>query len=226
MYPKSQKFFEDKLNISDTRPYTNVVLFNPEHTQFFLKKIRNLPLIEDAKNHSNERLNLVVKKSLDDLNIQQGAGNPSIQQAMAYKIIFSQNFDERSFDLIKDYFSKIINQDDIVWGTLTDPEIVYRKSWHKYFDTIYWVSLWSFFLLAWCLIFEPILKLIKISSFLSQKYQRRKNIAVKTLIIYFVPMILMAVSIVRTPSAFSIFFAAVVGLLLINSIRLNIRSQN
>lgn len=169
--------FEKKENHS----YFYTLISAKENYDRLARKLKVLPGVHKVKIMKKESVTKQIKDILGRIDVDAPMGIVDLDYA-GLKVIFEKNLHSRSQNLIRDYINRLIKPENLTLGNIKNPS---KEKSRK--ESLNWLTkwgFWSFFgMLAvlWSFLFFSILSPLLRESYLVEQYQRRTNVAFKTI---------------------------------------------
>ncbi len=167
----------------DEESYFTALISTKENYNMVVRKMVNLPGVEKVKVIGPEELNEKISKVISSLKINLSPGSGGLStEFVGMKVFFEDGIREKSKELIRSYISKLAGETSLFLGNTVSNDDLFRgyKNIYKNIKRITPVGIKVFAVIFW-LYCISILKAPFLSILVTaQKYQRSKNLALKT----------------------------------------------
>lgn len=177
-----KKFVEIK--VKEQNPYFNALLEKNINANSIARKLKNLPGVIEVKVKSTDYL----KKDLESMMKQMDA---EIAQSMmkvnfqGIRVELDKKLEKSSQGLVQEYLNRLVGKENITITGVKNPKnniVTLDEDFRAIF--MKWIDIFIIFclLIVWCFACWSISKEIKNNSYLIEKFQRKKRVAVKTFV--------------------------------------------
>lgn len=178
------KFFEAKISRAlpsvQNEYYFNALVDGNLNTNSITRKIKGLPGVKAIENISSSKNLNVTNKLKGVLDLDKNEITEVISMK-GLKIILDEKVSESSTSLIREYLVRLTGKDNVVLGGIRK-KISNQQSWKEVMNEVkkrplqFLIVVLSLF---WLVAFLSIKKDLKQVSYLIEKFQRKKNVALK-----------------------------------------------
>lgn len=155
-------------------PHINVLIFDKEKAQVFVKKIKHISSVKRIEKIPEKR----VSKSLREIKKGFSGELPEAlfqDQLHAYKIFLKKNMTLKTVDLIHEYLYTLLGRDEVVVSNIMNwvPKSSQKKEKFELKKNYHYVIVVAFSIL-WLLSFLLVKDTIHRTSYLINEFQRRR----------------------------------------------------
>lgn len=194
VYPTlTQKFLTLNSNKLEYKFFN--ALFSPDfRSENIIEKMRQVDFISDVKILADDKIQDKLRGVFQSLNESLPDAFKD-ENLMGVKVIFDKEIDTRSISLAKEYLERVIGDNEITFSSTEKYTAIkdnaLKNKIHSFQKWGPW-AIGGFFFILWAITLSPIRKKFFNRCQILQRYQRKKQISLKTSLVGTLPLYLIA----------------------------------